>query len=63
MFDEIRTKIIKKLREKEEDANKWMTNYSFKCTKLFTTYMKIAQLCNIDFNGDLGHEVSEGEDC
>lgn len=30
--------------------------------KLFTAYMKISQLCNVDFNGDLGYEVPKGED-
>jgi len=62
MLEDIRIKIINRLREKEEDASKWTTDYSPKCMKLFTAYMRIAQLCSVDFNGDLGYEVSEGED-
>ncbi|KAH0712573.1 hypothetical protein KY289_008532 [Solanum tuberosum] len=62
MLEDIRIKIINRLREKEEDASKWTTDYSPKCMKLFTAYMRIAQLCSVDFNGDLRYEVSEGED-
>ncbi|WMV28961.1 hypothetical protein MTR67_022346 [Solanum verrucosum] len=62
MLEDIRIKIMNRLREKEEDASKWTTDYSPKCMKLFTAYMRIAQLCSVDFNGDLGYEVSEGED-
>ncbi|XP_049397436.1 uncharacterized protein LOC125861621 [Solanum stenotomum] len=61
MLEDIRIKIMNRLREKEEDASKWTTDYSPKCMKLFTAYMRITQLCSVDFNGDLGYEVSEGE--
>ncbi|KAK6773679.1 hypothetical protein RDI58_028917 [Solanum bulbocastanum] len=62
MLEDIRSKIMNMLREKEEDASKWTTDYSPNCMKLFTAYMRITQLCSVDFNGDLGYEVFEGED-
>ncbi|KAG5617272.1 hypothetical protein H5410_017096 [Solanum commersonii] len=60
MLEDIRIKIMNVLRE-EEDASKWTTDYSPKCMKLFNAYMRIAQLCSVDFNGDLGYGV-RGED-
>ncbi|KAG5582590.1 hypothetical protein H5410_053217 [Solanum commersonii] len=50
VFEDIRIKIMNRLREKEEDASKWTTDYSPKCMKLFIAYMRIAQLCSVDFN-------------
>ncbi|KAK6776121.1 hypothetical protein RDI58_027122 [Solanum bulbocastanum] len=62
MLEDIRIKIMNRLREKEDDASKWTTDYSSNCMKLFTAYMRITQLCSVDFNADLGYEVFEGED-
>ncbi|KAG5601267.1 hypothetical protein H5410_032637, partial [Solanum commersonii] len=50
MLEDIRIKIMNRLREKEEDASKWTTNYSPKCMKLFTAYMRTTQLYSVDFN-------------
>lgn len=62
MLEVFRIKIMNRLRKIKNIAKTCASNYSPKCMKSFTTYMKIAQLCNIDFNGDLGYEVSENED-
>ncbi|KAG5632717.1 hypothetical protein H5410_004434 [Solanum commersonii] len=60
--DNLKNQDNEEVREKEENASKWTTNYSLKCMQFFIAYMKIAQLYNVDFNGDLEYEVSEGED-
>ncbi|KAH0711747.1 hypothetical protein KY289_007706 [Solanum tuberosum] len=39
MLEDIRIKIMNRLREKEADASKWTTDYSPKCMKLFTAYV------------------------
>ncbi|XP_060168933.1 uncharacterized protein LOC132599654 [Lycium barbarum] len=62
ILEETRLKIMNRLREKEDEARSWTTNYSPYCMKLFTAHMMIANLCNIDFNGKDGYEVSEGDD-
>jgi len=64
MLEEIRVKIMNRLRKKEKEAETWNIYYkhSPKCMELFIAYSKIANLCKLEFNGDLGFEVSEGED-
>ncbi|XP_049378217.1 uncharacterized protein LOC125843004 [Solanum stenotomum] len=64
MLEEIRVKIMNRLRKKEKEAETWNihSKHSPKCIELFIAYSKIANLCKLEFNGDLGFEVSEGED-
>ncbi|WMV59143.1 hypothetical protein MTR67_052528 [Solanum verrucosum] len=64
MLEEIRVKIMNRLRKKEKEAETWNIHYkhSPKCMELFIAYSKIANFCKLEFNGDLGFEVSEGED-
>ncbi|KAF3646316.1 putative DNA-directed RNA polymerase I subunit rpa1-like [Capsicum annuum] len=62
MLEEIRVKIMNRLKEKEIKVSKWKENFSPKCMKLFTANKKIAQFYTVNFNGDIGYEVSESED-
>ncbi|MCD9643282.1 hypothetical protein HAX54_030602 [Datura stramonium] len=58
MLKEIRVKIINRLRKKEKEVKTWPIHS--KCMKLFIAYNNNSNLCNVDFNGDLGYDVSEG---
>ncbi|KAM3382251.1 hypothetical protein P3S68_007824 [Capsicum galapagoense] len=62
MLEEIRVKIINRLREKKIEVSKWKEDFNPKCMELFTAKKKIAQFCTVNFNGDTGYEVSESED-
>ncbi|KAF3652854.1 hypothetical protein FXO38_15902 [Capsicum annuum] len=61
MLEEIRVKIMNRLKEKETEVSKWKEIFSPKCIELFIAHKKIAQLCTINFNSDIGYEMSEGE--
>ncbi|XP_070041380.1 uncharacterized protein [Nicotiana tomentosiformis] len=63
IIENIRIKIMNRLREKEEEVRTWTTEFSPYCMKLFTAYLKIANnSCTVNFNGDIGYEVFEGDD-
>ncbi|MCD7471656.1 hypothetical protein HAX54_012249 [Datura stramonium] len=55
MLEEIRVKIMNRLRKKEEEVKTWPIHYKHnpKCMELFIAYNTIANL-DVDFNGDLG---------
>ena len=40
----------------------WVTDFSPECMKLYIDYMALAHTCKVEFNGDWGYEVSDGED-
>lgn len=62
MLENIRIKIMNMLREKGE-VRTWTIEFSPYCMKLFTTYLNIANnSCTVNFNGDIGYGVSEGDD-
>ncbi|XP_049397147.1 uncharacterized protein LOC125861247 [Solanum stenotomum] len=62
MLEEIRTKVMNQLRKKEDEVRFWATEFSPKSMQLFNEYMKIAQKCKVNFNGDYGYEITEGCD-
>ncbi|XP_070038434.1 uncharacterized protein [Nicotiana tomentosiformis] len=62
MLEDIRIKVMNKLREKEEEARTWGGEFSPNCMKLYAAYLKVANLCTVHFNGETGYEVSEGDD-
>lgn len=62
MLEEIRVKIINRVKEKENKVRRWKENFSHKCMELFTANKKIAHFCTVNFNGDIGYEVFESED-
>ncbi|XP_019266946.1 PREDICTED: uncharacterized protein LOC109244333 [Nicotiana attenuata] len=62
LLEDIRIKVMNRLREKEEEARTWGGEFSPNCMKLYTAYLKVANLCTVHFNGETGYEVSEGGD-
>ncbi|XP_016444100.2 uncharacterized protein LOC107769408 [Nicotiana tabacum] len=62
MLEDIRIKVMNRLREKEEEARTWGGEFSPNCLKLYAVYLKVANLCTVHFNGETGYEVSEGGD-
>ncbi|WMV19855.1 hypothetical protein MTR67_013240 [Solanum verrucosum] len=62
MLEEIRTNIMNQLRKKEDEVRFWATEFSPKSMQLFNEYMKIANKCKVNFNGDYGYEITEGCD-
>ncbi|XP_075076275.1 uncharacterized protein LOC142162946 [Nicotiana tabacum] len=62
MLEDIRIKVMNRLREKEEEARTWGDEFSPNCMKLYAAYLKVANLCTVHFNGKTGYEVSEGDD-
>lgn len=62
MLEEIRTKVMNQLRKREDEVRFWATEFSPNSMQLFNKYMKIAQKCKVNFNGDYGYEITEGCD-
>ncbi|KAH0650630.1 hypothetical protein KY285_030722 [Solanum tuberosum] len=62
MLEEIRVKVMTRLAENEDKIRHWKTEYSPQCMKLYNDYRAIAHGCTLNFNGDYGYEVSEGDD-
>ncbi|XP_059310700.1 uncharacterized protein LOC132062068 [Lycium ferocissimum] len=62
MLDDIRIKVMNRLRENDEFVNKWYGLVSPNIMKLYNEYLKIAQVCKVNDNGDSGYEVTEGHD-
>ncbi|XP_049397856.1 uncharacterized protein LOC125861965 [Solanum stenotomum] len=62
MLEEIRIKVMTRLAENEDKIRHWKTEYSPQCMKLYNDYRAIAYGCTMNFNGDYGYEVSEGDD-
>ncbi|XP_009627064.1 uncharacterized protein [Nicotiana tomentosiformis] len=62
MLEDIRIKVMNRLRETEEEARTWGGEFSPNCMKLYAAYLKVANLCTVHFNGETGYEVSEGDD-
>ncbi|XP_049414752.1 uncharacterized protein LOC125877524 [Solanum stenotomum] len=62
MLEEIRVKVMKLLKDREEECRNWRDQISPYAKDLLTDYREIAQGCEIHFNGDFGYEVHEGED-
>nr|XP_009779792.1 PREDICTED: uncharacterized protein LOC104228936 [Nicotiana sylvestris] len=62
MLEDIRLKVMNQLRKHEDEVRTWKTKYSPQSMKLYTDYLKIAHSIEVDFNGDDGFEIVEGED-
>ncbi|KAM3265714.1 hypothetical protein P3L10_002708 [Capsicum annuum] len=62
MLENIRIKVMNRLKELDEEGRKWKENFSPYALELYNDYLIIAQSCHIHSNGDQGYEVVEGED-
>ncbi|XP_060170969.1 uncharacterized protein LOC132601938 [Lycium barbarum] len=62
MLEEIRTKVMRLLVKNEDEIRKWDGDFSPESLKLYDDYRAIAHYCKVEYNGDYGYEISEGED-
>ncbi|XP_055826261.1 uncharacterized protein LOC129894590 [Solanum dulcamara] len=62
MLDDIRIKVMNRSRENDEFVSKWYGLVNPNTMKLYNEYLKIAQVCKVNGNGDSGYEVIEGHD-
>ncbi|XP_055831014.1 uncharacterized protein LOC129900070 [Solanum dulcamara] len=62
MLDDIRIKVMNRLRENDEFVSKWYGLVSPNTMKLYNEYLKIAQVCKVNGNGDSRYEVTERHD-
>ena len=62
MLEEIRVQVMRLLRKNEKKLKTWVTDFSPECMKLYIDYRALAHTCKVEFNGDWGYEVSDGED-
>ncbi|KAG5622026.1 hypothetical protein H5410_007244 [Solanum commersonii] len=62
MLPEIRVKVMKLLKDREEECRNWRDEINPYAKDLLTDYREIPQGYEIHFNGDFGYEVHEGKD-
>lgn len=62
MLEEIRLKVMKRLVSNEAKVRRWKGDFSPPCMKLYNDFRAIAHGCKVEFNGDFGYEVTEGDD-
>ncbi|PHU07496.1 hypothetical protein BC332_23985 [Capsicum chinense] len=62
MLEEIRTKVMVRLEELENEGRNWKKNFSPYAMELYNDYYMIAHCCEVKSNGDQWYEVVEGED-
>ncbi|KAH0683984.1 hypothetical protein KY289_021736 [Solanum tuberosum] len=62
MLEEIRLKVMRRLVSNEAKVRSWKREFSPPCIKLYNVYRAIAHGCKVEFNGDFGYEVTEGDD-
>ncbi|XP_060190429.1 uncharacterized protein LOC132619590 [Lycium barbarum] len=60
ILEEIRVKMMTKIRTLREFINTWRCNYSPMCTKVLEENVTRSIQCNIEFNGVAGFEIREG---
>lgn len=62
MLEAIRLKVMNKFVKHEEEVMSWPTEWSPTTIEMYNEYLKIANVCELNFNGDHGFEISEGND-
>ena len=58
----IRRKTMNMLRKIGATSEKWNYEFSLSCNEVFQINKGLAAGCVVLFNGDIGYEISEGED-
>ena len=58
----IRIKTINRLGSMVPTCEKWINHYIPSCNEMFWYYQTLAVGLTVLFNGDIGYEISEGED-
>ncbi|PHU04632.1 ABC transporter C family member 5 [Capsicum chinense] len=54
MLEAIRIKVMKKFVKHEKEVKSWDTKWSPKDIEIYNEYLKIANVCELNFNGDYG---------
>ncbi|KAG5627976.1 hypothetical protein H5410_013194 [Solanum commersonii] len=62
MLEDIRIKVMKRLKKLKEEGKKWTKEYSPYSMDLYHDFRMIAQGCQVVANVDLRYEVAEGID-
>ncbi|WOL08447.1 hypothetical protein Cni_G17200 [Canna indica] len=62
MLEDIRIKVMNRLKKNEDKVGTWKDEFSPDCMLLYHDFRDIAHGCTVEFNGDSGFEVTKGED-
>ncbi|KAM3250528.1 hypothetical protein P3L10_004598 [Capsicum annuum] len=62
MLEDIRIKVMGRLKDLEAQGEKWTENFYPYAMELYNDFKIIAQGCHVQANGDLGYKVVEGID-
>ncbi|KAM3202958.1 hypothetical protein P3L10_030584 [Capsicum annuum] len=62
MLEDIRIKVMGRLKDFKEEGEKWTEKFFPYATELYNDFKIIEQGCQVQANGDLGYEVIEGTD-
>ncbi|WMV23703.1 hypothetical protein MTR67_017088 [Solanum verrucosum] len=62
MLEDIRIKVMKRLKQLEEEGKRWTEEYCPYSMDLYHDFRMIAQGCHVVANIDLGYEMAEGID-
>ncbi|KAH0632502.1 hypothetical protein KY284_035288 [Solanum tuberosum] len=60
MLEDIRIKVMKRLKQLEEEGKRWTEKYCPYSMDLYHDFRMIAQGCQVVANGDLGYELQKG---
>ncbi|WMV46763.1 hypothetical protein MTR67_040148 [Solanum verrucosum] len=62
MLEDIRINVMTKFVKNEDELMTWNCDWSPIAIEMYNEFLKIANVCELNFNGDDGFEVSEGND-
>ncbi|KAG5590703.1 hypothetical protein H5410_041217 [Solanum commersonii] len=62
MLEDIRINVMTKFVKNENELMTWNCDWSPIAIEMYNEFLKIANVCELNFNGDDGFEVSEGND-
>ncbi|XP_070030188.1 uncharacterized protein LOC107801802 [Nicotiana tabacum] len=62
MLEEIIIKVMNLLAINEDKIRKWNGDYNPSALMLYNDYRAIAHYCKVEFNGDFGYEITQGDD-
>ncbi|KAH0665257.1 hypothetical protein KY285_026463 [Solanum tuberosum] len=60
MLEDIRIKVMKRLKQLEEEGKRWTEEYCPYSMDMYHDFRMIAQGCQVVYNGDLGYELQKG---
>ncbi|WMV42346.1 hypothetical protein MTR67_035731 [Solanum verrucosum] len=62
MLEDIRINVMTKYVQNEDELMTWNCDWSLTAIEMYNEFLKIANVCELNFNGDDGYEVSEAND-